>query len=129
MIGGFAYNLYRNPRATGDIDFFVASDDENENRIRQVLMKFGFGETLDSQKLLRPGRVIMLGRSPFRIDLLTEISAVQFDEAESTANMIQLSGTPVPVISPELLLKNKKSAARPKDLADAQELETWLNKL
>lgn len=80
MIGGYAYNLYRNPRATGDIDFFVSSSDENEIRIRCVLDEFGFGETLADDKLLVTGKVIMLGRSPFRIDLLTEVSGVTFAE-------------------------------------------------
>ncbi|MGB7345406.1 MAG: nucleotidyl transferase AbiEii/AbiGii toxin family protein, partial [Pirellulaceae bacterium] len=104
MIGGFAYNLYRNPRATGDIDFFVASNEANELRIRQVLTEFGFGGTFGSSPLLQPGKVIMLGKSPFRIDILTEISAVSFAEAESTAQVMQISGIEIAVISPELLL-------------------------
>lgn len=65
MIGGYAYNLYRNPRATGDIDFFVSVSDENEIRLRDVLNDFGFGETLSDENLLVTGKVIMLGRSPF----------------------------------------------------------------
>ena len=67
MIGGFAYNLYRNPRATGDIDFFVDADAKTERQLRRVLEKFGFGETLSDAPLLEKGKVIMLGRSPFRI--------------------------------------------------------------
>ncbi|MGB7343452.1 MAG: hypothetical protein WBD20_04525, partial [Pirellulaceae bacterium] len=63
---------------------------------------------------------------PFRIDILTEISAVSFAEAESTAQVMQISGIEIAVISPELLLKNKQSAGRPKDIADAQELAIWL---
>ena len=76
MIGGYAYNLYRNPRATGDIDFFVAISSDNETRVRRVLIEFGFGTTLpdDSQALLVDGKVLMLGRSPFRIDILTDVS-------------------------------------------------------
>ena len=64
MIGGFADNLYRNPRATGDIDFLVASDADYESRIRQVLDAFGFGDTLppSTESLLTPGKVLMLGR-------------------------------------------------------------------
>lgn len=46
MIGGYAYNLYRNPRATGDIDFLVSPDIENEARLRRTLTEFGFGSTL-----------------------------------------------------------------------------------
>ncbi len=58
MIGGYAYNLYRNPRATGDIDFLVATDSENESRLRQAPTEFGFGSTLPAEKrqLLEGGR-------------------------------------------------------------------------
>ena len=126
MIGGYAYNLYRNPRATGDIDFFVSSSDENEVRIRCVLDEFGFGETLSDDKLLAIGKVIMLGRSPFRIDLLTEVSGVTFAEVEDSASDIQVGDVNIRVISPELLLKNKEAAGRDKDLADAAELRAWL---
>ncbi|WP_182866186.1 nucleotidyltransferase [Rhodopirellula sp. JC639] len=128
MIGGYAYNLYRNPRATGDIDFFVACDDENERRVRAVLDQFGFGETLGEGKLLQLGKVIMLGRSPFRIDLLTEISGVSFEEVEATAIATQVSGVTIPVIAAELLLKNKAASDRIKDQADAEELRAWLNR-
>ncbi len=127
MIGGYAYNLYRNPRATGDIDFFVASDDENEHRLRAVLVAFGFGSTLTEDKLLAPGKVIMLGRSPFRIDLLTEIAAVTFEEVEANAISTSVGKTVIPVISPQLLLKNKLATGRAKDKVDAEELQAWLD--
>ncbi len=129
MIGGYAYNLYRNPRATGDIDFFVACDEENERRVRNVLEQFGFGETLSEAKLLVRGKVIMLGRSPFRIDLLTEITAVSFDEVEATAIFVRLGEMLIPVISPELLLKNKSATGRAKDQADVGELRAWLDSM
>lgn len=127
MIGGYAYNLYRNPRATGDIDFFVSTNDENETRLRCVLEAFGFGETMGDEKLLRTGKVIMLGRSPFRIDLLTQISGVTFREVEASASKVHVGDTFVRVISPALLLKNKEAAGRDKDLADAAELRAWLH--
>lgn len=129
MIGGYAYNLYRNPRATGDIDFFVACEDENERRVRAVLEQFGFGETLGEAKLLQLGKVIMLGRSPFRIDLLTQISGVSFEEVEATAVSTQIAEVTIPVISAELLLKNKIATGRVKDRADAEELRDWLNRV
>lgn len=56
MIGGFAYNLYRNPRSTGDIDFFLEPSPDNDDRLRVVLEKFGFGTTLPpaSERILTP---------------------------------------------------------------------------
>ncbi len=128
MIGGYAYNLYRNPRATGDIDFIVASDKGNQIRLRIALDKFGFGSVLPpaNQLLIEDGKVLMLGRAPFRIDLLVEIDGVRFDDIERTAQTFVVDEIEIPVISPELLLKNKQSTGREKDLADALELEKWL---
>ena len=128
MIGGYAYNLYRNPRATGDIDFLVACDAENELRIRQTLTDFGFGSTLppEKQQLLEDGKVIMLGRAPLRIDILTRIDGVEFAEVYETSQNVELDGLTVPVISPRTLLKNKQAAGRPKDLPDIIELKAWL---
>ena len=128
MIGGYAYNLYRNPRATGDIDFIVALDAENETSMRRTLTEFGFGSTLPphSQKLLEDGKVIMLGRSPLRIDILTRIDGVDFAEVEETCHNVVLDGLTVPVISPKTMLKNKRATGRPKDLPDVLALEAWL---
>ena len=116
MIGGYAYNLYRNPRATGDIDFFVANDGDNEIRLRAALTDFGFASTLPdiSQTLLQDGKVLMLGRSPLRIDILTRIDGVSFEEVEATSEKFSLNGLDIPVISPQMLLKNKVASGRPK---------------
>ncbi len=131
MIGGYAYNLYRNPRATGDIDFFVSIDSENEARMRQALNDFGFGSSVppQSQPLLVDGKVIMLGRSPIRIDILTKIDGVTFTEVEATSQRFKLGDLSVPVISPQMLLKNKLSTGRAEDNADAVELTRWLSEL
>lgn len=128
MIGGYAYNLFRNPRATGDIDFLVDVDLENETRLKQALSEFGFGSSLPSepQRLLEDGKVIMLGRAPLRIDILTRIDGVEFTEVYETRLSVELDGMTIPVISPKTLLKNKIAAARPKDMADVLELEAWL---
>ncbi len=128
MIGGYAYNLYRNPRVTGDIDFLVAVSDENEKLVRSVLNDFGFAETLpESHKpLLVSGKILMLGRPPLRIDILTKIDGVTFAEVESTCLYVNLDGLQVPVISPEMLLRNKESTDRPKDAADAIELRRMM---
>ena len=84
MIGGYAYNLYRNPRATGDIDFLVLNSEDNEARLRDVFEKFGFGSTLPpvGELLLVPKKVLMLGRIPMRIDVLTEIDGVTFEQVD-----------------------------------------------
>ena len=129
MIGGYAYNLYRNPRATGDIDFLVALDLDNESRLRQALIEFGFGSTLPepTERLLQDGKVIMLGRSPVRIDILTRIDGTDFNEVDTTKLIFEIDGLTVPVISPASLLKNKKATGRVKDQPDVLELEAYLS--
>lgn len=120
MIGGWAYNRYAEPRFTGDIDFFVATDDRNQALLRRVLTRFGFGGVLPptTESLFATGEVIMLGRPPHRIDLIAAISGVAFDEAWSERVKGSLDGLPVQFISRRLLLKNKRAAGRLTDLAD-----------
>ena len=69
----------------------------------------------------------MLGRSPFRIDILTKIDGVAFDDVEADCQIIRLDELSIPVISPALLLQNKAASGRPKDLLDAIELRAWLD--
>ncbi len=128
MIGGYAYNLYRNPRATGDIDFFVAISDANEQLLRTSLTDFGFGASLPdaTTPLLVMGKILMLGRPPLRIDILTKIDGVTFEEVEKTCLFVELDGLRIPVISPQMLLRNKESTGRPKDTVDATELRRML---
>lgn len=106
----------------------VATDADNEARIRQTLVDFGFGSTLPDRNhpVLEHGKVIILGRAPLRIDILTTIDGVEFEEVYGTSRSIELDGLTVPVISPATLLKNKRAAGRPKDLLDILELEAWL---
>jgi hypothetical protein len=79
LIGGWAYNRYAEPRFTGDIDFFVDKSPETEAKIRSVLVKFGFGSVLPDKALrLFEKKVIMLGRPPNRIDILSEVDGITF---------------------------------------------------
>jgi len=120
IVGGWAYNYYADPRTTGDIDFFVSATPENNVLLRNVLTKFGFGSVLPEGDLIEAGKVMMLGRKPNRIDLLTSIDGVAFEEAWQTRIYGQLDGLTVPLISKELLLKNKLATGRLKDQADAE---------
>ena len=124
MIGGYAYNLYRNPRATGDIDFFVDVDTENQSRLRTAFVAFGFGFGAvlpdQDQKIIETGKVLMLGRSPFRIALLTEIDGVNFEEVESSCEQFEIDGLTIPVISVEMLLKNKEAAGGERKILQMQ---------
>lgn len=123
LIGGWAFNRYAEPRFTGDIDFFCSSDPENQVRLRKVLERFGFGGNLPLGNLFEKP-IIMLGRPPHRIDLIVQVDGIGFEEAWSSRESDELDGLQVPFISLEHLIRNKKAAGRPKDLADVVALET-----
>ena len=128
VIGGWAYNRYAEPRFTGDIDFFLPRDSDTEARLRRVLVTFGFGDVLPARGSLFENDVIMLGRPPHRIDLITSIDGVEFEEAWDDKQEGNLDGISVRFISQRLLVQNKKAAARDKDLADVSMLERIASK-
>lgn len=96
------------------ISWLVGISDENEQSLRKSLTDFGFGDSLPerSMPLLVLGKILMLGRPPLRIDILTKIDGVSYEEVESTCLYIELDGLRIPVISPEMLCKNKEATGR-----------------
>jgi predicted nucleotidyltransferase len=124
IIGGHAVAFHGHPRYTGDIDFLVRSTPENAERIIAVLKAFGFGElSLSVQDFTRSGSVVQLGRPPNRIDLLTSVSGVDFEEAWESKIAGELDGLAVFFLGLEALLKNKQASGRDKDLADVKKLQ------
>ena len=121
IVGGWAFNRYVEPRVTGDIDFFVDKSPETEQLLRQLLTDFGFASVLPAGPLFDKD-VIMLGRAPHRIDLLTDIDWVTFAEAWKSREYESIDGLQIPFISKSLLLKNKQSTGREKDRLDAEAL-------
>lgn len=122
-IGGWAYNRYAEPRMTGDIDFFVATDLSNQQRLIEVLKKFGFSANLPPRGTpLFKKNMIMLGRPPHRIDLISEIDGVTFTEAWKASEKDKLDGLTVRFISAKMLIKNKRASGRAKDLSDIEML-------
>ncbi len=126
IVGGWAFNYYADARPTGDFDFFVPIDEQSEVGLREVLSEFGFSSALPAKgsPLLQSGKVLMLGRKPMRIDLLTAIDGVKFDEAWASKVSGDLGGSPVFYISKALLLANKLASGRDKDLRDAAVLKS-----
>ena len=114
---------------TGDIDFLLSNSPANQQKIRDALTNFGFASTLPptGEPIVTEDRVLMLGRAPYRIDLLAKITGVSFSEAYDSRLVIEMDGLDVPVISPAMLLQNKRATGREKDAADARELEAWLS--
>ncbi len=123
LIGGYAVSYHGYPRATADMDIWIAMQPANAKRIVAVLKEFGFDlPELSPQLFLKEWQVIRLGVPPVRIELATTVSGVNFNEcyAERIADI--LDGVKVNLISLRHLKINKKASGRHSDLADIENL-------
>ena len=119
IVGAFALAHHGHPRYTGDIDFFVEASTQNAERISQVLEQFGFENIgVVEEDFTAADQVVQLGIDPHRMDIMTSISGVAFEEAWNTREYGDLDGLQVPFISKELLKRNKAAVGRKQDLAD-----------
>ncbi len=123
IVGAIALSYHGRPRYTGDIDFFVEPSPENAALLTQILDEFGFANIgVNTEDFTAPDQVVQLGFEPHRMDLMTSISAVTFEEAWGTREYGNLDGLRVPFISKELLKRNKAAVGRTQDLADIEYL-------
>lgn len=123
IVGAFALAHHGYPRYTGDIDLFVEKSTENAERILSALREFGFGDVgLSTEDFVSKDQVIQLGVVPNRIDMLTLLSGVSFEEAWSSREWGEIGGLKAPFISRDMLKRNKRACGRPQDLADLEHL-------
>jgi nucleotidyltransferase DUF2204 len=123
VVGGFAVFYHGFARYTGDIDFLVRANEENSRRIAAVLSEFGFGGAgIKAEDFQSPDIVVQLGVPPNRIDIITSISGVTFDEAWDSRTPGSLDGITTQFIGREALIRNKESTGRAKDRGDVEEL-------
>lgn len=123
IVGGYALAFHGAPRYTGDIDIFVKPAKENAQKIMKVLDEFGFGSAgIALPDLENENKVIQLGVPPVRIDIITSISGVTWNDASSSKVTGQYGDVPVHYIGLDQLIKNKKSIGRKKDMADLEAL-------
>jgi hypothetical protein len=124
VVGAYAVGTYLPPRATGDFDIWVRSTKENAEKVWRALIRFGAPRRdLTLEDLSSPDIVFHFGIPPQRIDILTSITGVEFDEAWSERIKAVFDDVPLAIIGREQLLKNKRATGRPKDRLDADELE------
>lgn len=125
IVGAFALAYHGWPRYTRDLDILVRPEEENAARIETALRDFGFGSAgLSAEDFKRRYQAIQLGFEPNRIDLLTTLTGVTFEEAWEQRVPAVLDGVPVWFISREHLVRNKRAAGRPQDLADVARIES-----
>ncbi len=123
VVGGYAVAAHGLPRYTGDFDAWIWLSEENAQKVLGVLDEFGFGGLdITEEDFTREDSVVQLGYPPHRIDLLTSISGVTFEDAWSRRLNVEIEGEVVGFISREDLITNKRAVGRPQDLADVARL-------
>jgi hypothetical protein len=123
IVGAYALALHGAPRNTGDIDILIKPELTNALRVLTALEQFGFASLgLRTEDFTTPGQVIQLGRVPVRVDLLTSITGVTWEEADAGKVSGQLSGVPLFFLGREQYVANKRATGRHRDLADLEAL-------
>ncbi|MHC4517134.1 MAG: hypothetical protein ACYTAS_00970 [Planctomycetota bacterium] len=124
VVGGYALAFHGAPRVTGDMDLFVRPTSENAKRILVALSEFGFGSlNLVADDFTRPGNVVQLGIPPVRIDIITSVTGVSWEEADTGKTPGCYGDTAVFFIGREDFIANKKATGRTRDAADIEALD------
>ena len=126
LVGGWAVVLYGHVRATDDMDIFVRPSAANSARTFAALDAFGAplqAHAVTREHFANEGDAYRFGVAPLKVEVLTKISGVSFDEALKGSKTFDLEGYQIPYIGKAALIANKKAAGRHKDLADVEELE------
>lgn len=120
LVGAYALGVHGLPRATGDIDIWINPDKGNSRRAYKTLIKFGAAvEQISENEFVDKGTIFQIGVIPRRIDLITEIDGVEFEEAYNEKIFVNVEGLTIPVISIKKLIQNKLATGREKDKLDA----------
>jgi hypothetical protein len=124
VVGAHALAVHGHVRATKDLDVWVRPDPENAKRVLRALAAFGAPtRELTEADLVEPGLIFQIGVSPVRIDIITSIDGVAFDEAWPARVLTKFAHQPVGVLSRRHLIQNKRATGRTQDLADLERLE------
>ncbi len=123
VIGGYAVAYHGYPRATGDIDIWIATNPDNAKKTVQAIKEFGFADPNISEEIfLKEDQVIRMGVPPLRIELLTTISGVDFKSCYANRIDETIDEVKISFITLEHLKQNKKASGRHIDLNDLERL-------
>lgn len=124
LVGGHAVAYHGYPRATADMDVWVAITPKNAEKLVHVFREFGMDDpSLAPELFLEPKQIVRMGLPPMRIEVLTEIDGVDFEDAFVRRTQAAIGDLTVNMISREHLIANKRASGRHKDLADLDYLE------
>jgi hypothetical protein len=123
LLGGYSVIFYGYTRTTGDIDFWIKASRKNASRVSKALIEFGFDPAnVAPQMFLRKKKVFRIGNPPLQIDILTDVSGLEFEKCYTERTVAEIDGIPVSVIGLKDLKKNKRASGRLKDLDDLENL-------
>jgi uncharacterized nucleotidyltransferase DUF6036 len=123
VVGGYAVAQYGYVRYTGDIDFWVKPEHSNAERVVKSLIEFGFGSLdISVLDLLKDDEIIQLGYPPQRIDIITGVTGLNFDECWKEITVIEFENLKLNFLSLHHLKINKEASGRDKDLNDLRNL-------
>lgn len=125
VVGGYAFGVHAEPRATKDLDLFIQPSQENSEAVFRALAQFGAPLEGMSPADFTDGTIFQIGQPPARVDILQQIDGISFDEA--WVNRIEglVDGeVPAVVISKEDLIRNKLASGREQDLLDVKKLRS-----
>lgn len=120
IVGSFALAFHGNPRATGDIDFWIRPTTSNAKALIKALVDFGFGGLDITEEDVVSGKIIQLGFPPVRIDIITVVDGLIPEEIWETKEKGKLGPHAVFYLGREAFIKNKRTMRRHKDLADLE---------
>jgi uncharacterized protein YpmS len=124
VVGGYAVAFHGHPRYTKDLDVWIELSPVNAGNVILALEDFGFGSLgLKTEDFLESDQIIQLGYPPNRIDILTTLKKVKFEDCYKERVEIEIRGLKINFINLENLKQNKRATGRPQDLADAENLE------
>lgn len=123
IVGAYALAFHGAPRYTGDLDIFVKPDIKNAKNILSALSEFGFGSVgLNTSDFVLEDQVIQLGLPPVRIDIITSLTELTWEEVIAGRQKGMYGDIPVHFIGRKEYIKNKRVVGRKKDLADLEML-------
>jgi hypothetical protein len=124
LVGAQALAVHGVPRATGDLDLWVRAAPDNATRVMAALRRFGAPlQQVSEADFMQKDVVFQIGVVPHRIDLVTSIDGVEFEDAVTRRTTMVIQDLQIPVLGRDDFIANKRAVGRPKDLADISSLE------
>jgi predicted nucleotidyltransferase len=124
VVGGYALAFHGKPRHTGDLDIWIDRSENNATKMLKVVKEFGLISLgLIKDDFLKDGFITQIGYPPLRIDILNTIDGVEFKEAYTNRQTVEVDGLMISYIGLAEFIKNKQAVGRPRDLSDIKEIQ------